>query len=113
MSPHIVPVKTYVFVFGTLIALTALTTGVAFIDLGRMNTVVALAIAVIKALLVILFFMHVRYSPHLTRIVVVAGVFWLAILITLTLSDFLTRKWTPTPSGWQTSMVLSTDSRRK
>jgi cytochrome c oxidase subunit 4 len=60
---------------------------------------------------VILFFMHVRYSPHLTRIVVVAGFFWLAILITLTLSDFRTRQWTPNPSGWETSAVVPRGNR--
>jgi len=106
MSQHIVSPRLYFLVFAALLALTGLTTGVAFIDLGAYNTVAALAIAVTKALLVILFFMHVRYSPHLTRIVVVAGFFWLAILITLTLSDFRTRRWTPSPSGWETSSVL-------
>jgi cytochrome c oxidase subunit 4 len=103
MSGHVVPVKTYVLIFLALIALTALTTGAAFVDLGRLNTVVALAIAVCKMLLVILFFMHVRYSSNLTKIIVVAGFFWLLILIALTLSDFQTRDWTPTPSGWQSS----------
>lgn len=107
MSDHVVPVKTYLLVFAALIALTSVTTGVAFIDLGRFNTVVALVIAVSKAVLVILFFMHLRSSPHLTRIVVVAGFFWLAILLTLTLSDFRTRKWTPAPTGWETSTSLS------
>ena len=66
---------------------TGLTTGVAFIDLGPFNTVVALAIATVKMLLVILFFMHVRSSPGLTRVVVAAGFFWLALLIAFTLSD--------------------------
>lgn len=103
MSQHVVPVRLYVLIFLTLCVLTLLTTGVAFIDLGPFNTVAALAIAVTKAVLVILFFMHLRYSPDLTRIVVVAGFFWLAILITLTLSDFRTRSWTPTPAGWETS----------
>jgi cytochrome c oxidase subunit 4 len=113
MSNHVVPVKTYVLVFAALIALTSFTTGVAFIDLGRFNTVAALLIAVSKAVLVILFFMHLRYSPHMTRIVVVAGFFWLAILITLTLSDFRTRKWTPAPTGWETSTSLPRSSGTK
>ncbi len=103
MSQHIVPKKVYILVYGSLIALTLLTTGAAFIDLGRMNTVVALAIAVGKMLLVILFFMHVRYSRGLTRIVVVAAFFWLAILMALSLSDFLSRGWTPSPGTWETS----------
>ncbi|HEV8383237.1 MAG TPA: cytochrome C oxidase subunit IV family protein [Candidatus Acidoferrales bacterium] len=103
MSHHVVPVPIYVGVFAALILLTALTTWVAFIDLGAMNTVVALTIAVTKMILVILFFMHVRYSDGLTRIVILAGFFWLAILIALTLSDFLTRHWSPLPSGWSES----------
>jgi cytochrome c oxidase subunit 4 len=115
MSQHIVSPKIYFLIFAGLLALTALTTGAAFVDLGLFNTVVALMIAVTKAILVILFFMHVRYSPHLTRIVVVAGFLWLAILITLTLSDFRTRQWTPNPSGWETSttsLQSTVDSRQ-
>jgi cytochrome c oxidase subunit 4 len=101
MSEHIVPVKTYIGIFVALLCLTALTTGAAFIDLGaELNTVVALAIAVAKALLVILFFMHVKYSSGLTKIVIVAGFFFLAILVSLTLADELTRGWTPNPGAW-------------
>ncbi len=81
MSQQIVPVKTYVFVFASLIGLTLLTTGVAFIDLGPFNTVAALAIAFAKMLLVVLFFMHLRHSCGLMRVVVVAAFFWLALLI--------------------------------
>ena len=103
MASHIVPKKVYFLVFAVLVALTALTTTVAFIDLGPLNAVAALVIAVTKALLVILFFMHIKYSPRLTRLVVVAGFFWLAILLTLTLSDYRTRNWTPVPTGWQSS----------
>ncbi|MFZ0584671.1 MAG: cytochrome C oxidase subunit IV family protein [Candidatus Acidiferrales bacterium] len=101
MSEHIVPVKIYLGIFVALLCLTALTTGVAFVDLGaELNTVVALAIAVAKALLVILFFMHVKYSSGLTKIVIVAGFFFLAILVSLTLADELTRGWTPNPGAW-------------
>jgi cytochrome c oxidase subunit 4 len=100
MSGHVVPQKTYVAVFAALICLTLLTTAAAFADMGRMNTVVALAIAVTKTLLVILFFMHVKYSPGLTRIVVVAGFFWLAILVALSLADELTRWWSPPAQPW-------------
>ncbi len=101
MSSHpIVPQKTYVLVFLALIGLTALTTGVAFIDLGAMNTVVALAIAFSKMLLVILFFMGVRHSSGLVRIIVVAGFFWMALLIAFTMSDYRTRSWTPVPDAW-------------
>ncbi len=107
MSGHIVPGKIYVLVFATLIVLTSVTTGVAFLDLGPLNAVLALTIAVCKMLLVVLFFMHVRYSTPLTKIVVVAGFFWLMILIALTLSDFRTRNLTPDPSGWESSERLS------
>jgi cytochrome c oxidase subunit IV len=103
MSLPIVPQKTYIVVFFCLIGLTLLTTGVAFIDLGPFNTVAALAIAFSKMLLVILFFMGVRYSGGLVRIVIVAGIFWLALLIALTTSDYHTRSWTPTPEQWSTS----------
>lgn len=103
MAQHIVPVKVYLGVFVALLTLTALTTGVAYIDLGPINTVAALAIAVTKMLLVVLFFMHVKYSSGLTRIVILAGFFWLAILIALTLSDVFTRHWSPLPTGWGTA----------
>ena len=75
--------------------LTATTTAVSFVDLGPWNTVVALAIAFLKATLVVLFFMHVKYSPRLTQITVGGGLLWLAILILITLSDFMTRGWLP------------------
>jgi len=97
---HVVPVSTYLLVFFALMAGTALTTGVAYIDLGRWNTVVALAIAVTKMMLVVLFFMHVKYATGLTRIVILAGFFWLGIMITLSCADELTRTWEINPAGW-------------
>ena len=99
MAQHIVTPKTYLQVFAALMILTGATVWVAFIDLGALNTVIAMAIAVAKAILVILIFMHVRYSSPLTRIVVCGGVFWLVLLIALTLSDYLTRGW-QTVMGW-------------
>lgn len=105
-AEHVVPVSTCVGVFLALIAFTALTTGVAYIDLGRWNTVVALIIAVIKMLLVVLFFMHVKYAAGLTRIAILAGFFWLAIMITLTLSDELTRGWEIVAHGWSAMIPL-------
>src|SRR5277367_5978150 len=103
MSGHtIVPVRVYVMVFVALLALTALTTGVAYIDLGRWNTVVALAIAVTKMLLVVLFFMHVKYATGLTRVIIIAGFFWLGIMVALSLSDELTRRWEIVPAAWNT-----------
>jgi cytochrome c oxidase subunit 4 len=103
MSQQIVPLKTYVLVFVSLIGLTLLTTGVAFLDLGPFNTVVALVIAFCKMLLVILFFMHLRHSSGLTRIVLLAGFFWLALLVALTMTDYRTRTWTPAPDSWSTT----------
>jgi len=93
MSEHIVPVRVYVTVFVVLLVMTATTTAVSAIDLGPWNTVVALAIAVFKATLVVLFFMHVKYSPRLIGVVIVGGLFWLAILLAITFSDFATRGW--------------------
>jgi cytochrome c oxidase subunit 4 len=93
MAQHSVSSRLYYGVFVALLGLTLLTVGMAFLDLGRLNTVIALTVAVSKALLVFLFFMHVRYSHRLTWVCVVAGFFWLALLLTLTMSDYLTRSW--------------------
>jgi cytochrome c oxidase subunit 4 len=103
MSGHVVSKKTYLLVFAALIFLTITTTIVATIDLGPLNIVVALLIAMIKASLVILFFMHMRWSSRLMHIVATAALFWLIILIALTLSDYRTRQWTPNPATWETS----------
>src|ERR1700722_343326 len=97
---HIIPVSVYIAVFVALLVGTALTTGVAFIDLGAFNTVVALVIAFAKMSLVILFFMHVKYQKGLTRIAIICAFFWLAIMITFTLSDELTRTWEINPLPW-------------
>ena len=92
-SPHIVSIKLYATIFGALLLLTMATAGVAFIDLGgELNSIVALTIALAKTLLVVLFFMHVRYSSRLTWIFAGAGLFWLLILMSLTLSEVLTRE---------------------
>jgi cytochrome c oxidase subunit 4 len=97
MSEHVDSIKTYVMVFAALIALTVITTAVAFVDLGPFSVVVALAIAVCKMLFVALFFMHVRYSGPLTRLVLLGAMLWLGILIFFTLSDFATRGWLGVP----------------
>ena len=93
MSDHIVPRRTYYVIFLVLMICTAITVAVAYFDLGPLNTIVALTIAVFKATLVVLFFMHVKYSTRLTWVVVVGSVFWLGILLALTLGDYLTRSW--------------------
>src|ERR1700683_2412713 len=104
-SGHIVPVSTYLLVFLALMVGTALTTWIAYIDLGRWNTVVALTIAVTKMILVVLFFMHVKYATGLTRVVIIAGFFWLAILLTFSLSDELTRGWEINPMPWNALLL--------
>ena len=83
----------YLVIIAILMSLTVATWLIAFVNLGIFNPVVALTIAVIKAVLVILFFMHVRYSSKLTMVTVGAGFFWLLIMITLSLSDYLSRYW--------------------
>src|SRR5438477_13212389 len=97
MSEHIDSAKTYILVFLGLIFLTLATTAVAFVDLGSFSVVVALAIACCKMLLVALFFMHVRHSSTLTKLVLLGALLWLAILIGLTLTDFVTRGWFGVP----------------
>ena len=94
---HVVPVGVYLAVFAALMTLTAVTTAAAFHDLGPLNNVVALGIATLKATLVVLFFMHARYGTRLTPLVITAGLFWMVILIALTLTDYLTRGWLGVP----------------
>jgi len=91
VSEHVVSLKIYITIFVTLLVLTGVTVLVATIDLGRLNVIVALTIAVTKAVLVLLYFMHLRYSPRLTWLVTGAAFAWLAILIGLTIADPLTR----------------------
>jgi cytochrome c oxidase subunit IV len=93
MPDRIVPTRVYYVVFAVLIVGTCLTVQAAYLDLGPFNTMVALGIAVIKATLVVLFFMHVKYSTRLTWAVVAGSLFWLGILFVLTFSDYLTRAW--------------------
>jgi cytochrome c oxidase subunit 4 len=94
---HIDNVGTYAVVFLALIAATVLTTAVAFVDLGPFSVVVALAIAVCKMLLVVLFFMHVRHSTKLTKLVLAGGILWFFILIGMTYTDFGSRTWMGVP----------------
>jgi cytochrome c oxidase subunit 4 len=91
---HIVSPKIYITIWIILLIFTGLTTGVAFIDLGVFNPIIALAIAVTKATLVILFFMHVKYSPRVIALVIGCGLFFLSILMVLTTSDYISRAWT-------------------
>ena len=93
MAEHIIPTRTYYTIYAILLACTYLTWQVAVFDLGPLNTVAALTIAVFKAILVVLFFMHVKYSTRLTWAVVIGSVFWLGLLLALTMGDYLTRGW--------------------
>jgi cytochrome c oxidase subunit IV len=90
---HVTPPRTYATIFAALIALTATTWGLAYVEVGPLHVFVGIGIAVIKALLIILFFMHVLHSRGLTWVVALGGAFWLGILIIGTLNDFLTRTW--------------------
>ena len=100
MTSHIYPVRLYLLIFGILIALTFTTVVVAEIELGPWNVVVALSIAIIKATLVVLFFMHVKDSSSLTKVIVLAGLFWMAILFGLTLNDYFSRTWSSLGKWW-------------
>jgi cytochrome c oxidase subunit 4 len=90
---HIVSPMQYAMVFGALLVGTALTVIAAEIDLGAMNPVIALAIACTKAVIVILFFMHVKYQSKLVKLTVASGFFTFLVLITMTLSDYISRAW--------------------
>jgi len=93
MSEHVLPRRVYYAVFAALLVLTALTVVAARFDLGPMNSVVALSIAVLKASLVVLFFMHVKYGSRLVWVIVGAGVLWLFLMISITLGDYVSRGW--------------------
>ena len=88
---HIVQPGTYIAVILTLLVLTGTTVAVAYVDLGKFNIVVALGIATLKATLVVLFFMHAKYVQRRTQLVIVAGIFWLALLLFMTMSDYVSR----------------------
>ncbi len=90
---HVVGPKVYLTILLALLVLTATTTGVAFIDMGIFNPIAALGIACLKAVLVILFFMHIRYSSRVMMLTVGAGFFTFLVLITMTLSDYISRNW--------------------
>ncbi|HZU29196.1 MAG TPA: cytochrome C oxidase subunit IV family protein [Bryobacteraceae bacterium] len=97
----VVPVRTYVIIWLALLGCTGLTYGVALIDLGPWNIVVALMIAFFKMSLVVLFFMHVKQENNLTRLFVAGGFVWLLILLALTLNDYMSRGWLPEGHIWR------------
>lgn len=102
MAEHIVPPKTYIGVWAALLILLGATVALAYIPLGPMHIVASVGIAFAKASLIVLFFMHVKYKNRLVYVFVGAGLFWLAIMFTLVLGDYMTRSWLPQPSAWTT-----------
>ena len=111
MSVHVTSVRVYVTIFLCLMVLTATTVGVAYVDLGAFNTLVALTIAVLKMLLVVTFFMHVRHSSALTKVFIAAGFLWLLLLMAFTLTDVGTRSIPPQPDGWGEATVAPAPQR--
>jgi cytochrome c oxidase subunit 4 len=91
MAEHIVPPRVYVVIYLSLLALTVLTTSLSFVNLGAYHTIVGIIIASCKAALVFLFFMHLLYSTRLTWVIVLGALFWLGIILVLTMSDYWTR----------------------
>lgn len=100
MNTEIRSMRFYVGVFAALLALTALTTGVAEIDLGALNSPVAMLIAAAKAALVALFFMHLRWSGYRMRFAAIAGLLWLSLMFAFVLGDVATRHIPTQPAGW-------------
>ena len=93
VAHHVAPVRLYLAIFGALMIGTIITVVVAYFDLGFLNNIVMLAIACTKALLVVLYFMHVRWSTRLTWVVAASGFFWLLIMFGLTMADYVSRGW--------------------
>jgi cytochrome c oxidase subunit 4 len=91
VSEHIVSPKIYLAIFASLMLGTGITVWAAFQNFGKFNIVIALVIATVKATLVVLYFMHARYSPKRTHLVIICSIFWLAIMLGMTLSDYETR----------------------
>jgi cytochrome c oxidase subunit 4 len=92
---EVVPPKVYLRTCIALLALLAVTWAIAYVDLGPFNLIVALAVAVAKAIVIALFFMHIKGSSRLLHLAAVAGLIWLLFLISLTLGDYFTRGWVP------------------
>jgi cytochrome c oxidase subunit 4 len=90
---HTMTPRTYLLVFTALIALTALTVGLSFLELGGWHTVIGLLIGAVKAVLIGLFFMHLLHAPRLTWLIALSGVYWLGILLGLTMTDYVSRGW--------------------
>ena len=98
---HVLPVRTYLQIFAILLVLMFATIAASQINLGELNIYVALVIAIVKALFVVLFFMHVKYSSRLTWCFAGAAFFWLTLMLAITASDYATRDWILATSGWE------------
>jgi cytochrome c oxidase subunit 4 len=98
MSGHVSPLKVYIGIFLTLMVLTAITVAVAYVNLGQLNKVVAMGIASLKATLVVLYFMHVKYASRMTKLIAISGLFFLGILLSLTMVDYSSREWVNPPA---------------
>jgi cytochrome c oxidase subunit 4 len=105
---HVLPIRLYLQIFAALMVLLVATVAVAFLPFGDYGIVVAMTIAIVKALLVVLYFMHVRYSSKLVWVFSGAAFFWLAILLVLTMSDYATRGWIPETRGWDRPAPMDT-----
>ena len=99
MSAHVLPIRVYLVVFVALLVLTSATVMVAFVDLGTLNLFVALGIAGLKATMVVMYSMHVKYNERLIGLFVMGGVFWLTVMLFFLLTDYWSRGWQPVP-GW-------------
>ena len=106
MSDHVSPIGLYITIFLALMVGTALTVGAAFVNLGTFNFPVAMLIAVIKASLVVWFFMHVKYQSHLTKLALATGLFFLVILIGETMVDYVSKDFTPMPPQIEETSVI-------
>lgn len=100
-SHHIVPVRVYLSIISILMVLTVVTVWAGFIDFGFLNTVIAVGIAVIKALLVVMFFMHLKYSARILWLYAGAGAVFFLIMIAFLLGDYRSRAWMATPAAWE------------
>jgi cytochrome c oxidase subunit IV len=92
--------RTYFKVWAALLLLLGMTVGVAYIHLGPLNTAAAITIAIVKAVVIALYFMHLKYGPRLVWVYAGAGFFWLLLMLTFSFGDYLTRSWLPPPTVW-------------
>jgi len=108
---HIAPKSMYFTIFGALMALTVITVAVSYVDLGRANVMVALAVAGVKATLVVLWFMHVKHNTPLVKLTVATGFLWLVFMFVITFSDYLSRGFMGWPETWgATGVVVPKDA---